>query len=189
MKIRFLAPFLAAMLIFSACSSGTTTTTSTSTTSSDSTTQEVAAQEGVVTGAQVDYSIAYDSSKWVAIPGATGEDAEYEFEHVDGDVYALIIAERIEMDLESLKAVALENAQSVAPDAQIVFEEDRTVNGVQVHVMKIDGTIYGIAFEYYGYYYGGSAGTIQFITYTSLNLTDDYAADLTELLNGITITE
>lgn len=189
MKIRLLAPFLAAVLLFSACSSGTTTTTTTSSSDSTTTTQEVAVEDGTVAGAQVDYSIAYDSSKWIAMPGESTGDAEYEFEHVDGDVYALIIAERIEMDLESLKAIALENAQSVAPDAQIVFEEDRTVNGVQVHVMKIDGTIYGIGFEYYGYYYGGSAGTIQFITYTSSNLTDDYAADLTELLNGITITE
>lgn len=186
MKIRLLAPFLVAMFLFSACSSGTTTMTSTDSTSIP---QEDATETGSVSGAQVDYTIAYDSSKWTAIPGESNGDAEYEFEHVDGDVYALIIAERIEMDLESLKEIALVNAQSVAPDAQIVFEEDRTVNGVQVHVMKIDGTIYGIGFEYYGYYYGGAAGTIQFITYTSSNLLAEYEADLTELLNGLTIVE
>ncbi len=193
MKIRFLAPFLAAMLLFTACSSGTTTTTSTTepTTTEDFETYDgtLPVEDGSITGAQVPYTIKYDTSKWTVVPSDSTSDAEYEFEHVDGDVYALIIPERIELDLAALKEIALENAQSVAPDALVTFEEDRTVNGVQVHVMKIDGTLYGIAFEYYGYYYGGTAGTIQFITYTSSNLVSEYEADLTELLNGLTITE
>lgn len=181
--------------MFSGCSgllnndgaSSTTTTTETSTTTTDSATTGVA--DGTVTGANVNYSISYNTSKWTATSAGVGEDAEYEFEHVDGDVYALVIPERIELDYDTLKQIALENAQAVAPDAQILMEENRTVNGVDVLAMKISGTLYGIAFEYYGYYYGGSAGTIQFITYTSQNLTSAYEADLTELLNGLTITE
>ncbi|MEK9160134.1 MAG: hypothetical protein AAB383_05400 [Patescibacteria group bacterium] len=179
MTTRLLSPILAGILLFSACSSETYE-------SIDTTVENTA---GLVSGSQVGYSINYDPSKWSAIPGAAGEDAEYEFEHVDGDVYALVIAERVELDYETLKEIALENAQSVAPDALIVFEEERTVNEVPLHVLKIDGTLYGIPFEYYGYYYGGPVGTIQFITYTSSNLTSEYEADLTELLNGLTITE
>lgn len=186
MTIRHLTPFLAAIFLFSACSSGGTNSTQSTT---PSVTETVETTDGVVTGSQVPYSIAYDSNKWIATPTVAGEDAEYEFDHVDGDVYAMVIPERIELEYSVLKEIALENAQAVAPDALIVFEEERTVNGVPLHVLKIDGTLYGIAFEYYGYYYGGPAGTIQFITYTSSNLIAQYEADLTELLNGLTIIE
>lgn len=188
MKIHLLAPFLAVTLLFSACSSSFNTVEYTDTTT-DTTTDTPVTTTSTVSGAQVDYAITYDTSKWIMTPGASSGDAEYEFEHMDGDVYALVIAERIEIDASALREIALSNAQSVAPDATVTFEEDRTVNGAPMKVMKIDGTIYGIAFEYYGYYYVGSAGTIQFITYTSSNLISAYEADLTELLNGLTVTE
>lgn len=182
MKIRLLAPLLASILLFSACGSDYTEYL-------EEESALVGTPESSVSGAGVNYTINYDTSKWIMTPGADTGDAEYEFLHMDGDVYALIIAERIELDSSVLREIALSNAQSVAPDATVVFEEERTVNGVPVKVMKIDGTIYGIAFEYYGYYYVGSAGTIQFITYTSSNLTGQYEADLTELLNGLVVTE
>ncbi len=184
MKIRLLPPFLAVTLLFSACSSSFNTFEYT-----DTTTDTAVTTTSSVSGSSVDYTINYDTSKWIMTPGAGDTDAEYEFEHMDGDVYALVIAERIEIDSSALKEIALSNAQSVAPDATVTFEEDRTVNGVPMKVMKIAGTIYGIAFEYYGYYYVGSAGTIQFITYTSSNLVNQYDADLTELLNGLVVTE
>ena len=181
MNIRHIVRFLAVTLLLSACSSEPTVTQIPDTT--------IDVVMGSVSGEQISYTINYDTAKWIATPTAAGEDAEYEFEHVDGDVFALVIPERIELDLADLRKIALENAQSISEDAQITFEEDRTVNDVQVHVMKIGGTLYGIAFEYYGYYYGGPAGTVQFITYTSSNLNSLYADDLTELLNGLTITE
>lgn len=187
MNNRLFAPLSAALLLFAGCSSDFALYEETPAPTEETT--ETYASEGIVTGSQVNYSIAYDTSKWFSYPAAAGEDAEYEFEHMDGDVYALIIPERIELPIETLKEVALENAQSVAPDAQITFEEMRTVNGVELTAMKMTGTLYGIPFEYYGYYYGGAAGTIQFITYTSANLTSTYEADLTELLNGLTIVE
>ncbi len=194
MKSLTLTALLVLALVFSGCSNllnndTTTTTTTTETTETSTETDSTGIADGVVTGSNVNYSISYDTSKWTATSAGVGEDAEYEFEHVDGDVYALIIPERIELDYDTLKQIALENAQAVAPDAQITMEENRTVNGVDVLAMKISGTLYGIAFEYYGYYYGGAAGTIQFITYTSQNLTSAYEGDLTELLNGLTITE
>jgi len=154
--------------------------------SEDSTPSETATS---VSGAQVDYTINYDSSKWIVTPSESTADTEYEFEHVDGDVYAMVIPERIEVSLDALKEAALQNAQAIAEDAEIVYTENKTVNGVDLLAMKMTGTIYGAQFTYYGYYYGGSAGTIQFITYTTNNLMSDYENDLTELLNGLVIKE
>ena len=42
----------------------------------------------------------------------------------------------------------------------------------------------GIKFSYYGYYYSGEEGTVQFITYTAQNMLEDYRNDCETLLNG-----
>jgi hypothetical protein len=180
MKFRHPLLALAALLLFSGCSSTTSAPT-------DETMQTSTIQ--TVNGSQVDYSITYDSTKWILDGYPSNEAAEFSFEHMDGDVYAMVIPERTEFEADALKQAALENAQSVAPDSTIVAEEMVTVNGVDMTMLKIDGNLSGMPFEYYGYYYTGEAGTIQFITYTSQNLTDDYATDLTDLLNGLSVAE
>jgi hypothetical protein len=109
---------------------------------------------------------------------------EYEFQLKEKEGYALLLAERIEIPLESLKSIALTNAQKAAPDAEIVKEEYRMVNGIKVLCLQMDGTIQGIRFSYFGYYYSSDKGTVQLLTYTSKSLFKDYQADLETFLNG-----
>ena len=97
-------------------------------------------------------------------------EAEYELQLKDGDLYGLIITEKVEIPIETLKVIALENAKAAAPNMSIVKEEFRNVNGLKVLLLHMNGTIQGIKFSYYGYYYSNSNGTVQFITYTSQNL-------------------
>ncbi len=189
MKNRYLFLSVAFSLFLSGCNFSTSVDTDTGTTPDETTTSVETDSMVTVSGAQVDYTVEYDSEKWIVTPAEATADTEYEFEHVDGDVYAMIIPERIEVSLNTLKDAALENAQAVAPDAEITYEEKKTVNGVDLLALKMTGTIYGTEFVYYGYYYGGSAGTIQFITYTTGNLMSEYEVDLLGLLNGLTITE
>ncbi len=111
------------------------------------------------------------------------------FHHKDGDVYGLVIAERVSMTLDALKEVALNNAKSVAPDTRIIFEEMRKVGGKTVLCMQMEGTIDGIPFTYYGYYYTGKAGTLQLLTYTSQNLFSEYQKEMASFLNGLVINE
>jgi len=54
-------------------------------------------------------------------------------------------------------------------------------------LIQMDGTTQGIRFSYYGYYFSNSNGTIQFVTYTSQNLLDNYVNDCEELLNGFVV--
>lgn len=143
--------------------------------------------DGLLTGSKLNYEIAYDSEKWYAYPSVSGSESEYELDHLDGDVYALVIAERIEIPLESLREIAVENAKAVGPNIEVVLEETRTVNGREVLAMKMAGTVEGIDIQYYGYYTSGDFGTVQFVSYTGQNLADDYADELDELLNGLTI--
>lgn len=145
--------------------------------------------EDIVTGSKVNYSVTYNKDKWILQTSEKGSDSEYVFTHVDGDVEAQIIPERLNLSISSLKKIALDNAKDVAPDAKITFEETRKVNGVDVLAMKMEGTIDGIAFIYYGYYFTGKNASIQFITYTGTNLFTEYEDDFTELLNGLKIDE
>lgn len=126
-----------------------------------------------------------DPKKWSFKKGDDGAAAEYQLQMKAGDAYGMLITERIEIPIESLKKIAFDNAKNVAPDIAVVKQEYRTVNGTKVFFMQMNGTIQGIKFSYLGYYYSSTAGTVQFLTYTSQNLLSDYESELMALLNGI----
>lgn len=126
-----------------------------------------------------------NSAKWKFEKAVNNTDAEYELQLKAGDLYAMIIAEKVEIPLETLKQIAVENGLSVAPDLKVVSEEYRMVNGIKLLCLQMNGTLQGIKFSYYGYYYSNAKGTVQYITYTSQNLMNDYMPDIEELLNGL----
>ena len=108
-----------------------------------------------------------DPKLWSFNTPTDNPEAEYELQLKDGDLYGLIITEKVEIPIETLKVIALENAKAAAPNMSIVKEEFRNVNGLKVLLLHMNGTIQGIKFSYYGYYYSNSNGTVQLITYTS----------------------
>jgi len=122
---------------------------------------------------------------WSFKKAVDNPDAEYELQLKGGDLYGIIISEKIEIPLETLRSIAIENGKSVAPDLRIVKEEYRTVNGLKLLLIQMNGTIQGMKISYYGYYYSSTKGTVQFLTYTSQNLLDSYIPKIEKLLNGI----
>jgi hypothetical protein len=122
---------------------------------------------------------------WSFKKATDNPEAEYELQLKGGDLYGMIISEKIEIPLETLKSIALENGKVAAPDLKIVKEEYRTVNGLKVLLLQLNGTMQGIKFSYYGYYFSSPNGTVQFITYTSQNLLDSYKPESEKLLNGL----
>ena len=122
---------------------------------------------------------------WSFKKAIDNSDAEYELQLKEGDLYGMVISEKVEIPLETLKSIAFENGKEVAPDLKIVKEEYRTVNGLKVLLLQMNGTMKGIKFSYYGYYFSNTNGTVQFITYTSQNLMTDYQNDCNILLNGL----
>jgi hypothetical protein len=133
-----------------------------------------------------DFVIWYDESKW-QMEKRSDDKGHTNLKLLRSDGYAMIISEGIPMPITNLKKIAIENAKFAAPDARIVSEETRMVNGKEVLAMVMDGTIEQVPFRYYGYYYSGKQGTIQFLTYTSQNLFDKYKKEFTDLLNGLEI--
>ncbi len=123
--------------------------------------------------------------KWSFKKTAEDEDGEYELTLKGKDLYGMIISENIEIPLESLKSIALDNAKDAAPDIRVVKEEYRMVNNNKIFFMQMNGTMQGIKFTYYGYYFSNEKGSLQFITYTAQSLFDRYVGEMEDLLNGL----
>jgi hypothetical protein len=132
------------------------------------------------------FSIWVDTSKW-QLASQTMGNAEYMFTHKNGDGFAVIIPERLTFSLAGLKEIVLQLARQAAPDAKISAEEMRVVNGQKILSLKMEGTIKGLTFVYYGYYYTGEAGTIQVVTYTAKSLLKEYEQDFTDFLSGLKV--
>lgn len=130
-----------------------------------------------------------DPKKWSFSKNKTDDASEIGFTLKEKDGYGMLITEKIEIPFETLKTAALSNAKDVAPDVSIVKEEYRKVNDRIVLMLQMAGTLSGIRFMYFGYYYSSPSGTVQLITYTSSNLFKEYADDLEDFLNGFVITE
>lgn len=122
---------------------------------------------------------------WSFKKATDNPEAEFELKLKEGDLYGMVIAEKIQIPIETLKSIAVQNGKGVAPDLEIIKEEYRTVNGLKVLLLQMNGTMQGIKFSYYGYYFSNDSGTVQFVTYTAQNLMDSYIADSENLLNGI----
>jgi hypothetical protein len=134
------------------------------------------------------FGIWINPDKWKQDAVADGSDpSKITFHEIKPDGYAMVIAEGIAIPLESLKTLAMNNAKSAAPDAHIIMEEKRVVNGKEIMCLEIEGTIQGISFTYYGYYYGGPEGALQVITYTGTNLFNGFKPDFDDFLNGTQI--
>jgi hypothetical protein len=127
-------------------------------------------------------SVSYDASKWKETTST--DPGRRNFTHSTGDGYASIIYERIEIPTEQLRVIALDNARKVAPDARIVEDTRRRVNGTDVMLLRMEGTTSGIRFTYLGYYWAGTSGTVQVITWTGQNLFSEYRGEFENFLNG-----
>ncbi len=113
--------------------------------------------------------------------------AEVEFVHKDGDVFALVIAERIKIPLEMLKKSVIGNLQSIDENAKIVSEEKRMVHGKEVLRMVMEATVQGFEATYLGYYYSDDDGSIQVLTYTGTNLFKEARPDMEAFVNGFEV--
>jgi hypothetical protein len=122
---------------------------------------------------------------WTFKKGTDKDAAEYKLQLKAGDLYGMIISEKVEIPLQTLKSIALNNGRKASPDLKIIKEEYRMVNGAKVLLLQMNGTMQGIKFSYYGYYFSNTNGTIQFVTYTSTNLIASYLPKIEDLLNGI----
>ena len=125
-----------------------------------------------------------DPAKWKRTPSE--DPTRISFRHSTGEAYGMVVAERLVIPLPRLKEIAISNAREAAPDVRVTLEEPRRVNDVDVLAMQMEGTIQGVPFTYYGYYFSGPHGSVQLLTYTGSNLFAEYKPEFEDFLNGLT---
>jgi len=123
--------------------------------------------------------------KWSFSKSEQKDAIEYSLKLKDKDLFGMIINEGVELPVESLSDIALSNAQAAAPDAKIVKQEYRIVNGKKILFLEMNGTIKGINFTYWGYYYSSPAGTTQLLAYTASSIVNKYKPEMLDFLNGL----
>jgi hypothetical protein len=146
--------------------------------------EKAASSTFLVKSSIVNVGVWLDAKKWSFKKATSNPHAEYEFQMKGSDLYGMLIAEKFEIPLTTLRNIAIENARGVAPDITITKEEYRTVNGLKVLLLQMNGTMQGIKITYYGYYFSSSKGTVQLITYTSQSLLSEYLPACDQFLNG-----
>src|SRR5215813_10111905 len=92
---------------------------------------------------------------------------ELKLSHVGGDVTAKIETDRLATPTSMLREIVLEGIKHADPNAHIIYEEQRIVNGRQILAIQFSLNIQGKRSRVLGYYHGGSSGCIQVIAYTS----------------------
>jgi hypothetical protein len=134
-----------------------------------------------------DFALWIDPAKWKQ----TSEEGAnpVAFQGIDTEMIAQVISEKLGVPTDTLEAVALVNARKADPNAKITFREKRSVNGHPVLALQMDATIKDLPFKYYGYYYGGTSGTIQVVTFTLASAFEAHAAEFTALLDGLEISD
>jgi len=130
-------------------------------------------------------TVRYDPAEWTVDKQESVNKTS--FEHKSGDLYGMVIAERLEMTSETLKELALKNAKNAATSVSVLQEDQRVVNGTEVVHLLFEATIQGALFTFEGYYYAGPAGTIQVLTYTGKNLYPQYQDQIQGFLNGLEV--
>ncbi len=129
----------------------------------------------------------YDKSIWKMAEKLSNDASEFELSLVKGDGFAMFISERIEVDLENLKEIAVNNAREEDPNIKLEKEENRIINGQKVKYLQMSGEAHGIKFVYMGYYTSNESGTLQFVCYTAKNLLKNYEPDFQNLINGLVV--
>ncbi len=136
-------------------------------------------------GSNASYKIKYDDSVWEPAATINIQDAEFEFYDKNQEMGAAIIAESVEVDWLELLDVATYKLYDGWVKADIVAEGEIIVNEAKVYM--IQSKCYDNNVFYYGYFYTGTSGTIQAITWTSLDIMDSKKAELEDFLNGLII--
>jgi hypothetical protein len=133
-----------------------------------------------------DFVLWVDPARWSE---SKREPGRIVFQHRNGQAYAMFIADPLSVPTDAMKNTVLVNARKADPDIHIVSEEKRNVNGRDVLCLQLQGKVQGLPFQYYGYYYGGSSGNVQLVTYTLQSAFAANEQDFADLLNGLVVSD
>jgi hypothetical protein len=126
-----------------------------------------------------------DASRWGFHPAYRGELVEYEFNHENGMLCAMIITDDVVVPVVPLVNSVFRRVRGVISNIRIIGKEYRRVNGLNVLAVYMTGTIQNIPISYYGYYYSSAVGTTLFVAYSPESFMKENQPAIEELLNGL----
>ena len=121
------------------------------------------AQKGT-NSSHIDVKIFFDAKTWEYKRINPAKAREYEFWTKWGNGIAINTTEERQVKLDQLHLIAASNAIKMVPDIRVTSEEIRKVNDSDVLATNFEGTINGTQHAFFGYYYSGSVGTVQFLS-------------------------
>ncbi|WKB53180.1 hypothetical protein [Eleftheria terrae] len=130
------------------------------------------------------FQVMYDPSLWTTRSDRDKPDRQ-SFVHKTGALFATVLAEPLPLTSDEVKKLAIHNFSNGAPGGQVVLEEQRVVNGLQVNTLQMTGSPGGVAFTLYGNYYGSERGSIQVMCWTVKSAFATYEADCLNFINGL----
>ena len=151
-------------------------------------TKDPAAKKKVQTSVD-DFVLWVDDTKWRQ--NATEPEGGLTFANVTkGGFLVKAIVEDTGAPLSRLRELALTNFKKKGEKVKVVSEEKRIVNGRPVLALQVVATVSGLPVKYFGYYYGGSSGSIQLIgMMLGAAITNDNLEELTKFLNGLEVSD
>lgn len=138
-------------------------------------------------GKRKTFTLRLKPGTWIKADETPNPDAEAMFEHKDGEVYGMVIAERIAVPIDALKKTALAKLMDSGEDAKLVHEEQRNVDGVDVFRVTVELKSDDIPLTFFNSYYSGPAGSIQLVTWTGRNLFEESKPEMEKFLDSLVI--
>ncbi len=142
----------------------------------------------LIDGMNKRYGIRFDAEKWQVLRGPDYKGDLYSFElqfyHRNGEGFALILADTLQRPIEKIISQSLENIKGNSTAFTVAYGEAFRVNKNLVYMVIIQAKQRGIPITYYNYYYAGSEGSYQLLTYCGQQSFWKFEDDFKDLLNG-----
>ena len=135
------------------------------------------------------FSINYNETEWKRVPPATiNPAASYTFSDEKEGIFAMVIAEKIEMGTENIFKFALKNAeQNTGSPPKVINAELVSVNNSEMINAIYDLELNGLKFTFNSLFFSSSNGTIQFMTWSFSNVFNEKKEKLDGILSGLKI--
>jgi len=140
-------------------------------------------------GTETRYELWYNAEKWNLLPDTVYTNSEYALEDHKGELIAMMITERMQIPIATIKEAAVGSFKREGSECRIAEEQKIVVNGTEGLLLKIDALVDGIPVSYLNGYFSTREGTFQLITYTAYNLFDLHRNAMMELISGFVVTE
>ncbi|HVG22791.1 MAG TPA: hypothetical protein VND45_01445 [Thermoanaerobaculia bacterium] len=133
------------------------------------------------------FTVDYSPLTWRVLDDGS-KDGTMLFAHKAGDLQAIATAVRSAAAPPTIRAWVLEQAKALAPDAKIVSEEPKTLDGRKITMMRLEGkTTDRVDVVMLGYFYSGNGAYVEVVTFTPRARFAQRQADMLELLDSLRI--